>query len=609
MKSRINTLPFRRENASIFGKPLEELILNDNGVPIFFDLVCSEIIKHVTSKGIFRKCGDQEQIELIGNLAANSDFQIPPMTDINTLTSFLKKWLRDLPESILTPQIIKKYFRSDDPKTGPLAFEKLSSINRKCLAILFNIITLVIKEESINLMSMDNLVICLIPSIIQSSNLPDYGDNFSFQSLFNSITPFINKAGNDFVFVPKQKEKTSFNFPHNKLRLNTIGGTNNSYKRRGMTLVDPNSKRRHLAFQNARTEKSRACPLANDDPKFKLRSCPDLEVKTNQNTSLNSFESLPIPLYTADANLDAVNPKPSEDDNKSSEDTKNTQENLTKPKSGKKSRNGKNSKSKKKSSKNNKKSSENSQLLQENNEEPKEDQKLDFTNSTKNEESSRRSSENDSSDGKEELSEENKEPDVQSSGKTSPRNKEKSKKKKHSPRKDKKILDKKEESSDENRKKIDEKEEKEKIIEKEEENKESPKRKIIEDKDESSDENKKIIEEKEEELSDDNQKVNEEKEESSSDENKEIIEEKEESSSNKNKKIIEEKEELSDENKKIIEEKEESSSDENKKIIEEKEESSSNENKKVNEEKEEESSDENKKIIEEKEASSDENNE
>lgn len=304
MLNRFKKIFSKKEPPSVFGKPLEELPMNSNGIPIFFEIVCSKILNNVTHKGIFRKCGEQNQVELIGQLAVNPDFQLPPSTDVDILTSFLKKWLRELPESILIPPIVKKYFNPNDPSTGPTTLQNLPPINRKCLAILFNIIKLISNNSDINLMPMNNLFVCVVPSIIQFAKTPDFGNNFSFQSIYASTIHFLNDEGTDFDFQ-RQIETRPLLSPNNKVRANNFRSPNSNQKRKAVNFNNYNPRRNMYRTCNEKMMRhTKECPLIDSGAAAQLQSCPEMCLNTpdeiqedDDNPPIQPFESLPIPIY------------------------------------------------------------------------------------------------------------------------------------------------------------------------------------------------------------------------------------------------------------------------------------------------------------------------
>lgn len=406
MLDRFKKIFSKKDPPSVFGKPLEELPLNSNGIPIFFDIVCSNILNNITHKGIFRKCGDQNQIDLIGQLAANSDFELPPTADIDTLTSFLKKWLRELPESILMPPVIRKYFRSNDPNTGPIAIQNLPPINRKCLAVLFNIIKSVSDHSEVNSMPMNNLFVCVVPSIIQFSKTSDYGNNFTFQSIYASTISFLNDDGSDFDFRRREVARLPPISPNNNLRAAEYHDSAMSQKRRAVNLATYNPRRNQFRTCNAKMlRQSRECPLIESNAAAQLQSCPEMnlnhanEINDNHNPDLHPIESLPIPIYDDDVVVSKENSENSQeevnklipnDDTKShkkhhkkhskkrsnnnnqkqmeenknvNEDTRETVDNLTEQKTGKNEAESNHTKKHhKKHSKNNKKSKNDSEI-------------------------------------------------------------------------------------------------------------------------------------------------------------------------------------------------------------------------------------------------------
>ena len=103
--------------SSIYGKPLMDLILTPDGVPTFMPVVVDFLLSNSKCQGIFRKCGSEHAVQELGILFSCPQVAIPPSATVYDVGSFLKKWLRDLPEPLLTPIIANQYFRNNDPSS------------------------------------------------------------------------------------------------------------------------------------------------------------------------------------------------------------------------------------------------------------------------------------------------------------------------------------------------------------------------------------------------------------------------------------------------------------------------------------------------------------
>lgn len=208
MFSRIKRF-FSRSHPTVFKKPLEDLIMNSNEIPEFLEILSKEILSQVASEGIFRKCGDQSLVNLMGEQAMKPNFTIPPQSNINDLTSFLKQWLRELPQPILTPSVVKQFYQNSELRSTKLILRNLNPINRKSLALLFNIMKEVINNSEVNLMNRSNLFICFTPSILQESQIIDYGTEFSFENFLDNAISLLNENGNDFANLEPFKLRTT----------------------------------------------------------------------------------------------------------------------------------------------------------------------------------------------------------------------------------------------------------------------------------------------------------------------------------------------------------------------------------------------------------------
>ena len=188
--------PEKQPPQSVFKKPLESLPMSKNNVPVFYEIICNELFNHTNEVGLFRKCGSAIVIEHLSQLAMNKDFQIPPNTSVNDMTSFIKQWLRELPDPIITPNIVNEFCKKNDPRSFAEILKHLNESNRKVIATMFAIMQLTADQSQINLMTLPNLFICIQPSILQKSN---YGSNFEFNKFFNCCIGLMNADGNDFL--------------------------------------------------------------------------------------------------------------------------------------------------------------------------------------------------------------------------------------------------------------------------------------------------------------------------------------------------------------------------------------------------------------------------
>lgn len=183
---------------SLLGLPLDQLCLNENGVPTFIP-VCSEFMMNFSDvEGIFRKCGSHTIVTNLGKILNYPDVAIPPSASIHDVTSFIKLWLRELPEPLIPSDIFNQYFVLDDRNSVITVIKMMPPINRKILAHLFAVVQLVTAQSAINHMTPVNMETCFVVSLVQNSI--HYQRHLPFQFFFSTLAPYLNDLGNDFVF-------------------------------------------------------------------------------------------------------------------------------------------------------------------------------------------------------------------------------------------------------------------------------------------------------------------------------------------------------------------------------------------------------------------------
>lgn len=189
------------QDCSIYGKPLMDLELTPDGVPTFLPVVINYLSTKTKSQGIFRKCGSDHVIKELGILFSCPQVAIPPSSTVDDVASFLKKWLRDLPEPILSPLIVNQYFRNNDSSSVVHVLNSLPKTNRKCLAYLFHLIKKILENSEFNLMTFDNIVTCFFISMNQS--LSGSKSQINFKYFYSISYQLLNDKGEDFDFTKK----------------------------------------------------------------------------------------------------------------------------------------------------------------------------------------------------------------------------------------------------------------------------------------------------------------------------------------------------------------------------------------------------------------------
>lgn len=184
-------------NPPIYGIPIEVLPLNEDGVPYFLPVVVNKILDNILVEGLFRLGGRRKTIDELGIAALDVNFKVEDDITIYDVTSFLKQWIRELPIPLITPSVINEYFKDTTMESTKEVLRHLAPVNRKCLAMIFSLLALISDQSQTNLMTISNLFVCILPSIMQ--NFKDIEVRFSFQEFFDHCIELMNVDGNDFL--------------------------------------------------------------------------------------------------------------------------------------------------------------------------------------------------------------------------------------------------------------------------------------------------------------------------------------------------------------------------------------------------------------------------
>jgi hypothetical protein len=122
---------------------------------------------------------------------------IPPSGGIHDIAAFLKLWVRSLPVPLLTPAVANSYFVPGNPESVLQILRNLPQLNRKCLALIFSAIRIVLSHSAVNQMSPANLTICFTMSLLQNNK--DLKMTFKFSEFLAKSFDVLNATGDDFV--------------------------------------------------------------------------------------------------------------------------------------------------------------------------------------------------------------------------------------------------------------------------------------------------------------------------------------------------------------------------------------------------------------------------
>jgi hypothetical protein len=182
---------------SLFGVALHSLRIIKSGVPTFVPPVCKSLIAHSTTVGVFRLCGNHLTVQKLGVLLNVANPILPSDATVHDLASFLKLWLRSLPDPLLTPIIVNTFYVPGDPNSTHEILRHLDSTTRMTVAHIFSALAAIVKEANVNQMNMGNLAICFLTSLLQNGKGVDAG--FKFQDFFEQSLGLLNEAQDDFI--------------------------------------------------------------------------------------------------------------------------------------------------------------------------------------------------------------------------------------------------------------------------------------------------------------------------------------------------------------------------------------------------------------------------
>ncbi|XP_049576266.1 protein FAM13A isoform X2 [Syngnathus scovelli] len=165
----------------LFGAPLPELQekgLTEDGVPLvvrrMVEHLCNNALQH---EGLFRVNGSVRAMEALReHLESDEDADISSDADTCTVASLLKRYLRDLPQGLVEPDVQKELVRyyqecGDEISCSGLRehLQKLTEVHLSLLHYLCHFLTLVESNQQDNRMNAQNLATVFGPSVFHVS--------------------------------------------------------------------------------------------------------------------------------------------------------------------------------------------------------------------------------------------------------------------------------------------------------------------------------------------------------------------------------------------------------------------------------------------------------
>jgi hypothetical protein len=180
----------------MFGVPLHSLRSVKNTAPPFIPLVSRALISNCTTPELFRRAGNNATIQNLGVVLNLADPVIPPEATVHDLASFLKLWLRSLPDPLLTPFIVNSFYVTGHPNSAAEILIRLDPTTRLTTAHVFAILRAILNESEVNEMTMGTLAICFLSSLLQNGK--GLVPGFKFREFYEWAVEYLNDAGDDF---------------------------------------------------------------------------------------------------------------------------------------------------------------------------------------------------------------------------------------------------------------------------------------------------------------------------------------------------------------------------------------------------------------------------
>ncbi|EDW74484.2 uncharacterized protein Dwil_GK21943 [Drosophila willistoni] len=176
----------RKEEGSLFGVSLNALIRRDQQVtgkdstlvPRFLEELLAELMKRgAREEGILRVAGHKQKTEILYNELESSFYQKPEKVahllgtaTVHELSALLKRWLRELPQPLLTNELIQLFYQchklpaADQTRALSIVCQMLPHENRNTLRSLLRFLNYIIDLKDINKMNLHNVSTIIAPS-------------------------------------------------------------------------------------------------------------------------------------------------------------------------------------------------------------------------------------------------------------------------------------------------------------------------------------------------------------------------------------------------------------------------------------------------------------
>ncbi|ELR19646.1 RhoGAP domain containing protein [Acanthamoeba castellanii str. Neff] len=149
------------EQTKVFGVPLDELLVREGRLTLGIPKIVEETVRHISShgltqEGIFRiSCDHMQLMRLVTKVDRGVDIDWQ-QEEIHACTALLKKYLRDLPQPLFSPDLYSCFMAIHtllEGDTEQAAMAKIESLVR----YVFDFLDLVASQSSANKMHLQNL--------------------------------------------------------------------------------------------------------------------------------------------------------------------------------------------------------------------------------------------------------------------------------------------------------------------------------------------------------------------------------------------------------------------------------------------------------------------
>ncbi|KAJ3330037.1 hypothetical protein HDU91_003697, partial [Kappamyces sp. JEL0680] len=162
---------------SVFGAPLETLLLDDESIPV----IVKSCIQEVEDRGIYRKSGSGSKIDYLTDaLSSNQRYILDnkdKLLEMTAVTSTLKFFFRELPDGLIPSSAHAALLDLIKQIPGPERTLKITALLKELPPVRYGTLKLLIHhlyrvqtKSDVNLMVANNLAVVFGPTIMKSTH-------------------------------------------------------------------------------------------------------------------------------------------------------------------------------------------------------------------------------------------------------------------------------------------------------------------------------------------------------------------------------------------------------------------------------------------------------